>query len=148
ARRRLDGAVRLHGDLEAAGVQRSGQRCVDLQERLAAGQHDKAALAALPPLRFNRGSEGVGRVLAAAGAVGADEVGVAEFANGLGAVLLAAGPQIAAGKTAEHRRAAGLCALALQRQEYLFDRVHRAVIRTLAEKLWRASPRNQSPLCS
>src|ERR1700682_6176469 len=84
----------------------------------------------LAPFLLDRPGEFRRRVFAALGAVGTDEFGVAEFADRRGAVLLAAGPQIAAGKTAEHGRTAGLRALALQREEYLFDRVHRSVIRT------------------
>ena len=56
------------------------------------------------------------------GAVGADEIGVAEAADGAGAILLAAAPQVAAGEAAEHRRPAGLAALALQGEEDLLDR--------------------------
>ena len=52
-----------------------------------------------------------------------DEVGVAELAGGARAVLLTAAPEVAAGKTAKHGRAAGMRAFALQGQEYLFDRV-------------------------
>ena len=51
------------------------------------------------------------------------EVGVAEGADRLGAVLLAAGPQIAAGEAAEHRRLARLAALALEGEEDLLDAV-------------------------
>ena len=57
-------------------------------------------------------------------AVGADEVGVAEIAGRRLAVCLAARPQIAAGKAAEHRRPPGLRAFALQRVEDLLDRIH------------------------
>ncbi len=60
---------------------------------------------------------------AAAFAVDADEIGVAELADRGRAILLAAGPEIAAGKTAKHRRASGLSAFALQRLENLLDRI-------------------------
>src|SRR5262249_24856551 len=62
--------------------------------------------------------------------ISADEFGVAEFAHGAGAIFLATRPQIAAGEATEHGPAAGLRALALQGEEYFFDRVHRSVIRT------------------
>ena len=55
--------------------------------------------------------------------VDADEVRVAEIADGLAAILLAPAPQIAAGETAEHRDAARLGAFALQREEQLFNGV-------------------------
>ena len=61
--------------------------------------------------------------LAAARPVGADEIGVAEIAWAVAPVLLAPAPQIAAGKAQEHRAAARLHALALQRQEGFLDRV-------------------------
>jgi hypothetical protein len=61
--------------------------------------------------------------LAAALAVGADEIGVAEGAGGAGAVFFAPGPQVAAGKAAEHGRPAGMRAFALQGVENLFDAV-------------------------
>ena len=54
---------------------------------------------------------------AAARPVGADEIGVAEAALRLRPVLLAAGPQVAAGKAQEHRAAARLHALALEGEE-------------------------------
>src|ERR1700730_7011326 len=82
------------------------------------------------PFLLDRPGEVFRRVFAALGAVGTDEICVAEVARRSRAVLLAAGPQIAASKTTEHGRTAGLRALALQREEYLFDRVHRSVIRT------------------
>jgi hypothetical protein len=76
------------------------------------------------PCGLDRVGQGVSRgELAAALAVRTHEVGVAEGADGLGAVLLAAGPQVAAGEPAEHRRLAGLAALALQGEEDLFDGV-------------------------
>jgi len=67
--------------------------------------------------------QGRGVVAPAILAVGADEIGVAEAAQGLGAVLLAPRPQIAAGKAQEDGAAPRLHALSLQRKEYLFDRV-------------------------
>src|SRR5258706_16183978 len=70
------------------------------------------------------------RIFSAPCAVGADELGIAEFADCRGPVLLVARPQITAGEAAKYRPAAGLRALALQREEYFFDRVHRSVIRT------------------
>ena len=54
-----------------------------------------------------------GTVLAAALAVGADEVGVAELADRRCAIALASGPEVATGKAAKHRRPSGARALAL-----------------------------------
>src|SRR6185437_15328479 len=59
--------------------------------------------------------------LAAAGTVGANEIRIAEPADGAFPVLEAAGPQVASSKAAEHGGASGLCALALQGAENLLD---------------------------
>ena len=58
--------------------------------------------------------------------VHADEIRVAEGADRFGAILLAPRPEVAARETAEHRRAAGLAALALQGEEDLLDRIGHA----------------------
>jgi hypothetical protein len=120
------GAVGLDGDLESCRVECRYQRLVDLQHRLTACKHDKGRRAAISPPGFAAGSGeriGIGE-FAAAIAVRSDEVGVAEIAGRGLAVSPAAGPQIAAGKAAEHGRPAGLRAFALQRIENLLDRVH------------------------
>ena len=97
---------------------------IDLQQRLAAGQHHIAVGVRAGPLRGDGVGEFVGRGIAAAQrAVGADKIGVAELAGRGGAVLLAAAPEVAAGKPAKHRRAAGMRAFALQGQKDLLDRV-------------------------
>ena len=76
-------AVALDRDPEAAAVQRVDQRRVELQHRLAAGDDDQPALARLAPQRLDMTGQSLGvRELAAAGAVGADEIGVAEIALG------------------------------------------------------------------
>ena len=59
----------------------------------------------------------------AARAVGADEIGVAEGADGRRPVLLAAAPEVAAGKAAEDGCAASVGTLALQRVEDFLDGV-------------------------
>jgi hypothetical protein len=51
------------------------------------------------------------------------KIGIAEAADGLESIFLATAPQIASGEAAEHRRAPGLCALALQGVEDFFDAV-------------------------
>ena len=82
-----------------------------------------------------------GGVAAAQRAVGADKVGIAELAGGGGAVLFAAAPEVAAGKTAKYRRTAGMRAFALQGQEYLFDRVTHYLSSD------RISPATAEPVC-
>ncbi len=120
--------VALHRDPEAALVKRVDQRRVELEHRLAAGDHHQPALLARRPTALRHGAAsciGAGE-LAAALAVRADEIGVAEAALRGRAVLLAARPQIAAGKAQEHGAAAGLHALALKGQEAFLDRVGHA----------------------
>src|SRR5262249_26565346 len=65
----------------------------------------------------------------ATGAVGADEIGIAETADGRRAIRLAAGPEVAARETAEDCRTARVGALALEREKDLFQRVaHRVIV--------------------
>ena len=73
-------------------MQRSYQRAIGLQQRFAAGHHDKAVRAvAGGPLGFDLVCQRVGiRKLAAQCAVGADKIRVAKPADGSSAVLLAA----------------------------------------------------------
>lgn len=121
---RLDGAVGFDGDGEAARVDDGQQRFVQLQQRFAAGEDDVAVGGVGTP----GGLDGIGEQFgagefAAAVAVGADEVGVAEGAGGAGAVALAAGPEITAREPAEDRRAARVGAFALQGLEDFFGGV-------------------------
>ena len=121
-----DRAVGLHRDLEALRMQRVDQGRVQLQQRLATRDHDEA-LALLTgrrvgPERGDARGQGLRRVeLAAAQAIGADEVGVAEAALRGRAILFATAPQVAAGEAAEHRGPSGTQALSLQRVEHLLD---------------------------
>ena len=102
---------------------------VQLQQRLAAGADDIGLPPRLRPLRRTaRASAARIRELAAAGPVGADEIGVAEFAHRLRAVPLQPAPQIAAGKAQEHRGPAGVRALALQRVIDFLDPVGHAAV--------------------
>ena len=128
---RRDRAVGLDRDLEAAIVQRANEIVVHLQQWLAASQHTQAITRAADPF----GRDGVGELIGAAvaatlGAVGSNEVGVAELADRVVAIALAPGPEVAASKAAEHGGAANIGALALQRQEYFFHREarHDAII--------------------
>ena len=104
-------------------MERVDQSAIELQQRLAAGDDDEAAVAFRPQIDDPvRQRIGIGEA-AAIHAVHADEIGVAEGALGIGAVLLAAGPQIAARETQEDRAAAGLRAFTLEGEEDLLDRV-------------------------
>lgn len=97
-------------------------RTASMKERFAAGKDDEASLEPRAQCRCN----GVGKRLwtckaAAAVSIAAGEISVAELAGRRCAILFAAAPQIAPGKTAEHGGAPGQRALALQCLEYLFD---------------------------
>ena len=81
-------------------------------------------IARAAPLAFDRlGEIDRGLVAPAARAVGADEIRVAEAALRGGTIGLAAGPEIAAGEAAEHRRAPGVRPLPLQGEEDFLDGV-------------------------
>src|SRR5262249_5616482 len=126
-RGQVDRAVGLDRHLEAAGMQGIEQAAVDLQQRLASGQHDEPPPSPACPLLLDRLSELLGRAVAAAArSVGADEIRVAELASRGRAIRLPPGPQVTPCESAEHRRAAGVRSLALQRQKDLLDRVAHA----------------------
>src|SRR5690606_4307825 len=56
--------------------------------------------------------------------IGPHEIGVAELAGGLVAILLTTGPQVASGEAQEAGRPAGMLPLALQGIEAGLDAVH------------------------
>src|SRR5471032_2974548 len=122
-------AVGFDGDLETDGVHRGDQFKIQLQQRFAAREDDVfAGRVSAWPQRVDSRRQRLGRgELAAALAVGADEVGVAELADGAGAVAFTAGPQVAAGKAAEHGGTPGMGALALQGVKDFFDTVSHGI---------------------
>jgi len=107
-------------------MKRGDQRRIELQQGLAPGADHVGASAPRPGRRDSASKSLRIGELAAPGPVDADEIGVAEGADRRRPVALEPRPQIAAGKTQEHRRPAGLRALALQRVEQLFDRITHA----------------------
>src|SRR5215468_7136801 len=121
---RIDRAVGLDADRETARMQRIDQRRIDLQQRLATGQHRIAVRARPCPLGGDRIGKLIGGGVAPAQrAIGSDEIGVAEPADRAVAIRLAAAPQVAAGKPAEHGRSSGMGAFALQGQKDLLHRI-------------------------
>ena len=107
-------------------MQGGDERRIELQQRFAAGADDKAP--GERGIRRPGAGDGGSQLLggfesAAAGSIEADEVCVAEAADGSGAVGLAPGPEVAARKATEDRRAAGLRAFALEGIEDFLDRV-------------------------
>ena len=87
----------------------------------------------------------------AAGAVQANEVRITEPADGAGAIDFTPRPEVTAGEPAEHRRAAGLSAFALQGEEDLLDRVAHAecaawaFVAQLRQPFARRSQAGQTP---
>src|SRR5581483_5228553 len=115
------------------------QRIVELQQRFAAGADDEPNLAA--DARDVLGQLARRPEVAAPGAAGADEVGVAELADGVGALCFPPRPQVAAGEPAEHRGASGVRAFALEGAEHLLHEVgHHAYL------VGSAMPASANPL--
>ena len=83
--------------------------------------------------------------LAAAVAVDADEVRVAELADGAGAITLEAAPQVAAGKAQEDGGAARMRALSLQGVEAFLDRVCHGAGRHFCQPFARRSHAGHVP---
>src|SRR5229473_7035857 len=123
---RLDRAIGLDADFEAARMQRIDEGLVHLQQWFAAGQDHVTVGADAGPLRGDGIRKFAGRCIAAAQrAVGSDKIGVAKPARRRGAVLLAAAPQVAAREPAKHRGPAGMRAFALQGQkDFLYCVTH------------------------
>src|SRR3954454_5841154 len=127
SRRRRKRSVGFDGNAESAAMQRVDKLAVELEHRLAPRDHDQALLVLVTPKRLDAARKLVGAgELAAPVAVGADKIGIAKAAPRAGAVLLAAGPQIAPGEAQKHCSAARLQALALQREEAFLDGVGHA----------------------
>jgi hypothetical protein len=117
-------SVCLDRDFKSAFVDGIDQRRVELQQRLPACEDDEPSRLLTCPGPPDSARERRGRFEAAASSpVGPNEIRVAKAANGAGAILLAAGPEIAAAESAEHGGAARLSAFALQRFENFLDHV-------------------------
>jgi hypothetical protein len=119
-------AVGLDRDLETLFVEGDRKIGIDLQQRLAARQHHERLAAGghrRPFDRYGLGERLRCRKTPAARPVEPDEIGIAKAAGSRRAVLLAAGPQVAAGKAAKDGRAAGIPPLTLQGVENFLDRV-------------------------
>src|SRR3979490_384838 len=139
----IDCAIGLQPDAETARMQRVDQRRIHLQQWFAAGQYHVTVRFRSRPLRGDGVRKLRGRgVTAAQRTVGSDKIGVAKPARRRGAVLLAAAPEIAAGEPAKHRRAAGVCAFALQGQKDFLDRVTQPAVSLDAELVCRSASPN------
>ena len=120
-------SVGFDGNAETATMQRVDELAVELEHRLAAGDHDQAPLALWSPERLDVARKLVGAgELAAALTVRADEVRIAETALRRRAILLPPRPQIAPGEAQEHRAATRLHALPLEGEEAFLDGVGHA----------------------
>src|SRR5712664_1414929 len=136
----IDRSIGLDADFETTAMQRIDKGLVHLQQRLAASQYRVTVCAGSGPLRGNGIGELPGRGIAAAQrAVGSDKIGVAKPARRRGAVLLAAAPEIAACEPAKHRRAAGVCAFALQGQKDFFNSITHWVCSAIAVSIYRGA---------
>src|SRR5262245_65284871 len=100
-------------------------RFVELEERLAAGTDDESTSIAFgrPPFRNRiREVRGCGKLSAVW--PDADEISVAEVADGVRAIGFASRPEVAAGEPAEHRGSSGVRAFALKRIKDFLNGVH------------------------
>ena len=126
SRRRRDRSIGFDGDLKAPAVERVDERRVQLQKRFAAGADNEspARSRVRRPFRFDRNRQILSGIESSTPRpIDSYKFGIAEPADGRGAVGLATRPEIASGKAAEDGGAARLRALALQGIEDLFDRV-------------------------
>lgn len=125
ARRRLR-AIGFHRDLEALGVKRVDEWLIELQQGLATRAHDvRKGRPSLPrPKAGDAPGDLSRRGELSSVHTDADEVRIAEAADGISAIGFAARPQVTPAETAEHRWAAGLRAFTLQRVEDLLNGVH------------------------
>src|SRR5437763_7209707 len=96
SRSRRKRSVRLDCNSETVAMQRIDKLGVELEHRFAASDHDQPPLAFRSPKRLDATRNLIcAGELAAALAVRAHKIGIAEGALGRGPVLLAPGPQIA-----------------------------------------------------
>src|SRR3546814_16973024 len=95
-------------------MKRIDERRVELEQRLAAGDDDIAAVTRLAPGAGGGGGKRTGRLALASIRPAADEIGVAEGAVSRRAVPFPAGQQITTRQEQEPPRAAGLPAFAMQ----------------------------------
>ena len=123
---RRPGTIGFYSHLKAVRMKSFNQRLVELQQRLAAGAYHIGA-ACLPGRPQGRNARCQLRCCkaAAAGAIGAPKIGIAKLADGGGAVLFAAAPEIAARKAAKDGRTAALRTLTLQGIIHFFDQIDR-----------------------
>src|SRR4051794_29813905 len=124
-------------------MKRLDEFVVHLKQWLAPREHDETALPIRPgPAVCNRfGQAGSRRKTSPARSVHANEIRIAEGADGPGSIDLSAGPEIAPGEPAKHGRASGVPAFSLQGIEDLFDGVGHL---RQAASAW-AEPRFNSP---
>lgn len=137
ARRRLDGPIGLHCDLESDLLHRSDRRGIELEQWLAAGEYDIGK----PPSRLGPDSPDSRRqcfgVCEATSArpIGADEVRVTEITIGPDTVLFTARPEVTPREATEDRSASGARSLALQSEVDLLYAVHVSPVQGTARPL-------------
>ena len=139
--------LQLDEALIAALHARGFEIAIESNGTIAAGaDHQLRVPCPAPPHRRDMVGQGVrGGELAAPVAVGPDEIGVAEGADGRGAVALQPVPQVAAGEPQEDGRTPGLSALALHSQKDLLGGVAHIRATHSAWPTARSSQAGQSP---
>lgn len=110
-------AVGFQSHRESSEVQVRNERLIELQQRFSSGADNESGTGrggVIGPCGSNSfGELGGAFVLAASGAVGAEDVGVAEAANGGRSILLPSRPEVAAREPQQDRCAAGVRAFTL-----------------------------------
>src|SRR5689334_14807374 len=101
-----DRAVSFDGDFEALGVEAVDQRGIELEQRLAARDHDEALRRAVAePLA----GDFFGKLLGAGELGPAQEVRVTELADGGRTIFFAASPQVTSRKSQKHGGSTCIC---------------------------------------
>ena len=129
-------AVRFDGDFKAVLVQCFDQRWIQLQNRFAAGAHDKRfRIAQTRGGRSPLARNGIGQVagageFSAVRSIRADKIGVTELAHGRRAVGLVTRPEVAAGEPAKDGGPSALRSFPLECIDDFLDLIrHLAFIR-------------------
>lgn len=103
-------------------MQHSNEVLIYLKQWFSTSQHAKTILLTSCPLGFNRAGKVECRAISPSlRTIGPNKVGIAELADRMRPVDLAAGPEIATCKSAKHRSAPDMAAFPLQREEYFLD---------------------------
>jgi hypothetical protein len=130
AGRHWQGAIGFKRNFKTGRMHAIKQRLIELQQRFTAGKyHVFAGRVVGRPQAVDCLDQSGCIVFTAQYAVGADKISIAKLADRGGAICFTAAPEVAAGKTAKHRRPSGLRALALQRIKNFLDAISQDSVR-------------------